>query len=186
LILAGILASGTGFVAAADVPVFVGAFKCRDCHRTERQGKQLGIWESSNHALSFSNLRSAAAGPVAKAAGIAGPPEKNPACLKCHAPLSEIAPALAAEGVTCEVCHGAGSNYRKLAIMMNRDKAVANGLIVFESIEAVKTRCLECHVTDHGRPWEFETAWDAIGHYIPAKRGRGFRPGKKRPPSPDQ
>ena len=56
-----------------------------------------------------------------------------PRCLKCHAPLADKAPELKAEGVTCEVCHGPGSDYKKLNIMKDKAAAAKNGLILYGS-----------------------------------------------------
>ena len=33
------------------------------------------------------------------------------------------------DGVQCETCHGAGSNYKSLKVMKNEKDAIANGLI---------------------------------------------------------
>ncbi|MCX7974136.1 MAG: cytochrome c family protein, partial [Candidatus Aminicenantes bacterium] len=102
---------------------YVGAAKCAMCHRSEKQGQQYPIWEKSTHATSFQALASPQAKTYAQSEGITNPTE-SPQCLKCHAPLFEKASELKAEGVTCEVCHGPGSEYRKLNIMKDRELAV--------------------------------------------------------------
>ena len=154
------------FLPAADVPTYVGAAKCRDCHRTEKQGKPYPIWEASKHAQSFNILKSETAKTEA---GEQVPARQSPACLKCHAPLHEKAQDVSVEGVTCEVCHGPGSIYRKLNVMVSREASVKNGLIVYASKDAIKAHCLTCHENAHGIKWDFDKSWEAVKHYRPAK-----------------
>lgn len=145
---------------------FVGAGKCKICHRTDTQGRQYPIWEESKHSQSFAILSSEKAAEVAKECGESNPPE-NPKCLKCHSPLSEKAPELKEEGVTCEVCHGPGSEYKKMSIMKNREEALKTGLILYETDEAIKERCLTCHKDAHGKTFDFSSAWEKIKHKKP-------------------
>lgn len=160
------LAAGLLVAAASDAPTYVGAGRCRDCHRTEKQGKQHPIWEASKHARSFDNLKAETA---KNEAGESIPAQQSPVCLKCHAPLHGKAPELAAEGVACEVCHGPGSQYRKLSVMVDRKAAVKNGLTVYASQDAVKAMCLACHDNAHGIAFDFAKAWETVKHYRPAK-----------------
>lgn len=145
---------------------YVGAQKCQVCHRTESQGQQYPIWEKSNHAKSHIALSSGQAQSAATALGISNPAE-SPQCLKCHAPLFEKAPELKAEGVSCEICHGPGSEYKKLSIMKNKEEAVKNGLIDYADTDAIKTQCLICHENAHGKVFDFAPAWEKIKHYKP-------------------
>jgi hypothetical protein len=168
-ILLLIILAGITLPAAADAPAYVGAGKCKDCHRTERQGKQYPIWETGLHAQAFNCLETEAAKPIASAAGVAGPADQAAACLKCHAPAFDKAPEFIAEGVTCETCHGPGSDYRKLNIMMNRDAAVKKGLIVHGSPDAIKALCMTCHAAAHGKTFDFQARWEKIKHVRPGK-----------------
>ncbi len=145
-----------------------GAAKCAICHKTEKQGQQHPIWQNSQHSKSAAAPGSAEGAKVAQEAGVQNPAD-NPQCLKCHAPLYEKAPELKAEGVTCEVCHGPGSEYRKLNIMKDRALSAKNGLIVYESPEAVKKQCLTCHENAHGKSFDFAAALDKIKHPKPAE-----------------
>ncbi len=138
------------------------------CHRTEKQGQQFPLWEKSKHAQSLAALSSPQAATIAQEAGVSQPTE-SPQCLKCHSPLSAEAPELKPEGVTCEVCHGPGSEYRKLNIMKDRELAVKNGLIIYGSEEAIKKQCLSCHAKAHGRSFDFASAWNTIKHPVPNK-----------------
>ena len=143
---------------------YVGANKCKICHKTEKQGKQFILWEEGKHSKSFAPLTSEEA-----QAEVPDAPE-NPKCLKCHAPLFEKASEFKEEGVTCEACHGPGSAYKKLKIMKSREESVKNGLIVYESLEAIKTQCLTCHDMAHEKPFDFEAAWEKIKHPVPEKQ----------------
>lgn len=143
---------------------YVGSGKCAMCHKTDAQGKQLPIWQASKHSQSAAALTSPGAAEKAKAMKLEA---SSPECLKCHVPLAEKAPEIKAEGVTCEVCHGPGSDYRKLSIMKDQALAVKNGLVVYGSPEAIKKHCLTCHENAHGIKFDFAAAWDKIKHPKP-------------------
>lgn len=145
----------------------IGAAKCAICHKTEKQGQQYSIWQGSKHSQSFAALTSPGAAAKAQEAGVQNPPE-SPQCLKCHAPLFEKAPELKSEGVTCEICHGPGSEYKKLNIMKDRALSAQNGLIVYENDEAVKKQCLTCHENAHGMSFDFAASHEKIKHKKPA------------------
>ena len=147
---------------------YVGAKKCGICHKSEAQGRQYPIWEGSLHANSFVALTSPTATEAALARGSAKP-AADPDCLKCHAPFADRASELKTEGVSCEVCHGPGSAYRKLGIMKDRALAAQNGLILYESSEAIKARCMTCHDDPHGIKFDFAAAWEKIKHFVPNK-----------------
>ncbi len=113
---------------------FIGAKKCKMCHKGEKKGEVFEKWEKGPHAKAFETL---------KAKG----EEKNPKCLECHVTAFnaggyKIGDANAAnfEGVGCESCHGPGSAYKKLSIMKDKKKSMENGLI--EPDEAL---CKKCH-----------------------------------------
>ena len=142
---------------------YVGASKCKICHRTEKQGKQFPIWEESKHSKSYETLKSE------KAIAQASDAPDNPECLKCHAPLFEKAPELKEEGISCEVCHGPGSAYKKLSVMKSREESAKNGLIVYGSTEAIKKQCLTCHKDAHDKPFDVKATWDKIKHPVPEK-----------------
>jgi len=154
-------------VVLAQTPTYVGAQKCQICHRTEKQGQQYPIWEGSKHSQSFAALSTPLAAERAKAAGCTTPPPESPACLKCHAPLFDKAADLKAEGVSCEICHGPGSEYRKLSLMKDKSEAVKNGLVLYGSPDKIKAHCLTCHENAHGTSFDFAARWAKIKHSIP-------------------
>jgi len=147
---------------------YVGAAKCAICHKTEKQGRQYPIWQESQHAKSAAAPGSAEGAKIAQAAGVQNPAD-SPQCLKCPAPLFEKAPELKAEGVTCEVCHGPGSEYKKLNIMKDKALAKQNGLIIYESPEAIQKQCLTCHENAHGKTFDFAALLEKIKHKKPAE-----------------
>lgn len=148
---------------------YISAGKCKICHKSEKQGKQFLIWEGIKHSKSFAALKSEKAKEVAQEQGVENPLE-SPKCLKCHGPLFEKAPELKEEGVTCEVCHGPGSAYKKLSIMKSREESVKNGLIVYDSSEAIKKQCLTCHGSTEEKTFDFEASWKKIKHPVPEKK----------------
>ncbi len=148
---------------------YIGAGKCKICHKTEKQGRQFPLWEEKKHSKSFAALSSPEAPARAKEMGVENPVE-SPDCLKCHAPLFEKAPKFKEEGVTCEVCHGPGSIYKKLKIMKSREESVKNGLTVYDTPETKKEWCLTCHEDAHGQSFDFEASWEEIKHPVPEKQ----------------
>jgi hypothetical protein len=147
---------------------YVGAQKCQICHKSESQGRQFPIWEASRHSKSPEALTSPKAAEVAKAMGVDNPAD-DPRCLKCHAPLAAQAPDLKSCGVSCEVCHGPGSEYKKLSVMKDKALAVKSGLILYAGPEAIKAQCLKCHETPHGASFDFAASWEKIKHSVPGK-----------------
>ena len=161
------LAVLAGMIVAQDF-TYVGAAKCQICHKSEAQGRQFTIWEGTKHAKTLEAMTSPKAAEFAKAMGVDKPAE-DPKCLKCHAPLADKAPELKAEGVSCEVCHGPGSSYRKLSVMKDKAEAEKNGLILFSGTDAVKAQCLKCHENPHGIAFDFAAAWEKVKHPVPGK-----------------
>lgn len=153
---------------------FIGAEACGMCHKTDKQGKQLDIWKKSKHAEAFKTLQTEKADKIATEMGHETPAAKTEACLKCHATGFNVDKALLGEkfkiedGVQCETCHGAGSNYKSLKVMKNRNDAIANGLIVYEKPEEF---CTTCHNAESPTYIDFKYAemWEKIKHPTPKK-----------------
>lgn len=145
---------------------YVGADKCKMCHKSEKQGQQFPLWEARKHSKSYAALSSEKAKEVAQEAGVDNPAE-SPECLKCHAPLAAKAPELKEQGVSCETCHGPGSAYKKMSVMKDHAESVKNGLTEYGSPEAIKKKCLSCHENAHGTTFDFEAAWEKVKHPKP-------------------
>ena len=149
---------------------YVGAGKCKMCHKSEKQGQQYVLWEARKHSKSFGTLATDEAAVRAKESGVEGPPADSLKCLKCHGPLHEKAPDFKQEGVTCEGCHGPGSAYKKMSIMKDHAESVKNGMTEYGSSDAVKKQCLTCHEKAHGKDFDFAAAWEKTKHPRPEKQ----------------
>lgn len=99
---------------------YVGAKKCRICHMDIYES-----WKISKHAKAMSLLNDEQ--------------RTDAACERCHS-TGKMADGTLINNVECEACHGPGSEYRKMRVMKNLDKAVQLGLIVND--ESV---CVGCH-----------------------------------------
>jgi len=168
------LAAGAAGAAAVDHQ-YVGAKKCRTCHKKELIGNQYGEWQKGKHAQAFESLKSEKALEFAKKKGLSGPPHEADECLKCHVTAHGEDPALLktplapSDGIQCESCHGPGSGYRKKKIMSDHDKAVAAGMWEPGKDEKICTRCHndESPAWDAAKGFDYEEAKKAIAHPIP-------------------
>lgn len=135
LVLAGSVALN-GVAAERDASLYVGTKSCAMCHKKADSGDQFGKWQASPHSKAYELLGS----PEAKAAGAkvgVAEPQKSGKCLKCHSTAynfsedvkTDTEKVLAEDGVSCESCHGPGKNYKGLATMKDRAKAIAGGLV---------------------------------------------------------
>jgi hypothetical protein len=60
---------------------YVGVKMCTMCHKTEKQGKQLEVWQKGKHAEAYKILTSARADSIAKAKGLKKPAALSPECI---------------------------------------------------------------------------------------------------------
>jgi hypothetical protein len=180
----------TGSAGAAEEFQYVGASKCKSCHKKELIGNQYGAWEEMKHSKAFETLKSEDAAKIAKEKGLAVPAHEADECLKCHATAFGLTEAQVAkkplklsDGVQCESCHGPGSKYRKKKTMSDHDKAVAAGMWEPGDNEKI---CTECH-NDQSPTWDpekgfnFEERKEEIAHAIPEDvKGRYLEVEKER------
>ena len=126
--LAVVLSAGVALAG----PDYISAAKCKMCHKT-----QFASWETSAHAKAFERLK--------------GDEQANADCLKCHATGGNAEMA----GVQCESCHGAGSDYKSMKTMKDRDASVAAGLVLPN-----EQTCLGCHTgaSHDQKPFDFAAA----------------------------
>jgi hypothetical protein len=152
---------------------YIGADKCKTCHMAEAKGNQYGAWLKSAHAKAFETLAGEKALAIAKEKGLAKSPQESEQCLKCHVtgwgkPAETFAATFKKEqGVSCESCHGPGSDYQAMAVMKDQAKSVAAGLIIPDE----KT-CTSCHNSESptAKPFDFKTMWAKVSHPNPAKK----------------
>lgn len=159
-------------ISAESAHKFVGVKKCAMCHKSEAKGNQYGQWMSSKHAKAYERLASPEALETAKKAGVTGNPQEAPQCLKCHVTAYGAESGLLcdgyaqADGVQCESCHGAGSDYLSLSVMKDRAKAIAAGLII-----PTKETCVKCHNPEspNYKEFDYEKSLKEISHPMPKK-----------------
>lgn len=122
--------------AQAGDHAYVGAKKCKMCHKVE-----FTSWQATKHAKATDTAKAGAEGR-----------SFEPSCLKCHATnADENLP-----GVQCEACHGPGANYKKMSVMKDMEKAMANGLLI-----ATQATCDGCHDgQDHHKKKVFKDELD--------------------------
>lgn len=110
------LVAWVGSLALAE-PTYIGAEKCKICHKVE-----FTSWQGLAHAKAFDRLK---------------PEEQGKAeCLKCHA----TGASAEMPGVQCEACHGPGNDYKSIKVMKDRAASLAAGLVI-----PTKETCLGCH-----------------------------------------
>jgi excinuclease UvrABC ATPase subunit len=154
---------------------FEGTTVCGTCHKTEKQGQQLKIWQESKHANAFKTLQTEEADKIAKEKGLAGKASESKECLECHVSGHDVDKALLGakfkmeDGVQCETCHGPGSDYKPLKIMKDKAASVANGLIVWADEAAIEANCKTCHneKSPTYKAFDFKTMYSKIKHNVP-------------------
>jgi len=155
---------------------YIGVEKCSICHKSEAKGNQFAQWQKSAHAKAFATLAGPKALEIAKAKGMAKPPQESPECLKCHVtgygkPTELFDPAFKKEmGVQCESCHGPGSEYKDMKIMKDRAASVAAGLVIPD-----EATCTACHNKESPSftGFDFKKAVALISHPNPQRTAAG-------------
>ena len=165
---------------AGDKPEYVGASKCKACHKAEKNGQQFKLWSEKKHAQAYKDLSSKGATDKIKAAGLADGTDATTVaeCLTCHSTAhgkKNLGKSFKTdEGVSCEACHGPGNNYKKMKVMKDRKAAIAAGMT-----EITKDTCLGCHgETAAGHKTEkfdFEKAKVTIAHPVPKENDRRIK-----------
>ena len=148
---------------------YIGSAKCKMCHNKVTTGQQFKIWSESTHAKAMESLSSEKALKYAKEKGIADP-TKEKSCLECHSTYYRINQdnnlgVKVEEGVSCETCHGPGSAYKTNAIMNDKEKSIANGLIIPDA-----KLCEQCHNPKNPfhKPFNYSEYSKKIAHPVPA------------------
>jgi cytochrome c553 len=154
---------------------YVGATKCKLCHKKEAGGEQYVKWQASSHAKAYETLGTEEAKKIGAKVGVENPQESD-TCLRCHvtghgAPAELLGTKYSAEeGVTCESCHGAGGDYYK--------KKTMEGLLVGKIdpktvgfIMPTEETCVQCHndKSPTFAGFDFEKYSAKIAHNMPAE-----------------
>jgi hypothetical protein len=161
--LAGVaLTLGLSATAAAQA-TNVGRGKCVDCHdhKDEKDWALTrdGDGKGKQHINAFNQLEDPKAAKFAAALGV-DPYDPKSTCVKCHATVLRGEPV---DGITCESCHGPGSQY----LVPHQTKgayqqAVGLGMKdVVKKPQAWARDCLTCHVLG---AYEGDAKIAAAGH----------------------
>lgn len=153
---------------------FIGVEACVMCHKSEKQGQQLMIWQNSQHSKAYETLQTEKANQIAKEKGFETPAAETTECLKCHTSGYNVDESMLGkkfkieDGVQCETCHGPGGDYKSLKIMKDRELAIQNGLKVYEEIESL---CITCHNAESPTfvDMDIMEAWEKIKHPVPSE-----------------
>lgn len=154
---------------------YEGSQVCGTCHKTEKQGQQLKIWQESAHANAYKTLQTPEADKISMAKYNKKAVDTQE-CLKCHASGYDVtdkkligAKFKIEDGVQCETCHGPGSAYKTLKIMKSREESVKNGLIIWKDDAEIKAGCVKCHNPESPtyKEFNFEKMWAKIAHPVP-------------------
>ena len=160
---------------------YVGAKKCKNCHRSKSKGDQYGKWEESKHAKAFETLATDAAKTAGKAKGVDAP-QTSDQCLKCHVtgkndPKAKLDRRFKAEaGVQCESCHGPGSVHAKnrlsaaAEVEEDEEPPVPSAEVLAKEIhKGSKETCLKCHNKESPtfKEFDYDEQWKKIAHPKP-------------------
>lgn len=186
--LVGMVLVGLVTLGSAEEAKYLGSGKCKMCHSSAKMaGEAYKVWSSANHSKAFETLKSDKAKEAAKQKGIADP-ATDKRCLKCH-----TTPTLPPEdGVSCEHCHGAASNWQP--VHSKKDKPAKEALIGMgmkdlSKQEVREALCMECHKEDPDnsfhKPFKYDEFWAKIKHGgKPAGEAAPAEAGKPAPAAP--
>jgi len=153
-------------------PKYVGTKACKGCHGKDNIGNQYKIWSEGPHAKTYTELGEKAAKDVAEKAGVKDDPQKAKECLVCHVTAYGVdkeqldSGYSAEEGVTCEACHGPGSEYKKTHIK-KKDDAKKQGFVA----KPDEKSCKVCHneKSPTYKEFKFDEKVKKIAHPNPKK-----------------
>lgn len=176
LIAAAIILNSVMSIAGDTNHQYVGAEVCGMCHKTEKSGEQFQKWQASKHSQAMKVLETPDADKIAAAHGVKGKAADAKECLGCHqtaygAPASDLGSRFNKEdGVQCETCHGAGSDYMKMAVMKDKQKAITAGLTLLSVDDgSAEKLCETCHnkKSPTFKSLDFKKMWAEIAHPVP-------------------
>ncbi len=166
---------------------YVGVNNCKMCHNKTAEGAQYKQWTETKHSQAFDVLKTDRAVEVAKANGVDKPPHEAAQCLKCHVTSYDVetekthAKISMETGISCETCHGPGSEHVAAAkkFQFSKDAAAPPP----SNVRPNQELCVTCHNTD-SPTWnperytmadgtktgfDFEQAFALIDHPNPKK-----------------
>lgn len=121
---------------------FLGPNKCTSCHDHEKQAAWAG---KDTHAKALQQIEDKNAARYARAIGLADAYDLKGSCVGCHATVFN---GDANAGVSCETCHGAGSDYVEPHQQKGSyEKSLTLGMIDTRgNLQVWAKMCVDCHV----------------------------------------
>ncbi len=149
--------------SAGEEPPYEGRKKCGNCHRSQYES-----WKDTGHAKALSSLEAGEKAAAKVKAGL--DPDKDytedKKCVGCHTTgfgaedgYDIEDPSKYLVGVTCESCHGPGSEYRLVhrkagERFERKGETTARAELVETGEEFLfAERCNSCHMNYEGSPW---------------------------------
>lgn len=174
----GVMSYPPAEAAPTKAATLVGAKKCKMCHAKEATGAQHTKWAAGPHAGAYASLASEKSKAKAKELGL-GDPQKEPKCLKCHVTAFPVIADMAKqtitleEGVSCESCHGAGSEYWTKKTMDGVFAGTVEHASVGLTHPITEKLCITCHNPENPfhKEFDFKASAAKVAHPYPA----GFR-----------
>ncbi|HEX2962689.1 MAG: hypothetical protein HF312_06605 [Ignavibacteria bacterium] len=139
-------------------PSFTGVKTCGACHKGAKGKNIFEKWQSTDHAKAFETLKSQKSKDIAAKMKISDPTTSDK-CLNCHVTNT----AKKDEGVSCESCHGAGSDYKAMNVMKDHNLAKQKGLILGKGDASL---CKKCHNPNSPtyKPFDYNKKWNMVKH----------------------
>ena len=150
---------------------YSGNKQCIMCHKGIDDS--VSVWTESKHAKAFESLASDEAKKFSK------DPQNAPVCLGCHTTGYGKEGGYASDledkkkepviGITCESCHGPGTDYNKVMMKakdgLDVEAATAAGL----TLKPTKETCLGCHndkspMFNKDEEFDFDKMFEKIKH----------------------
>lgn len=163
-----------GFAQEAPKFKYIGVKKCKMCHKGEKKGNIYEKWLERGHSKAYETLATDESKEIAKKLGIKEDPQQAKECMVCHVTGYEAAAAAKEatltmeEGVSCEACHGPGSEYKSLKVMKDITAGKIDGAD-YGLVEPDEKLCVTCHneKSPTYKPFKFEEDVKKIAHPLP-------------------
>ncbi len=170
-----LLAAAAVFCGAANKPVYIGSRACAACHSGIGMGNGYSLWLYSKHSQAWAVLAKPESKKIAQISGLRQEPQEAAICLGCHATgfsaegWEKDDAFHTEEGVQCEACHGAGSEYATEEVMRAPEASRTAGLLM-----PTEQDCMNCHIEKGSHvavlkspQIDIKKAWRDIDHPMP-------------------
>ncbi len=174
------------FISTVSAQDYIGASKCKMCHKSAAKGNQWGKWQAAQHSKSLAILSTDEAKKIAAERGIADP-AKSGECLQCHVTgwgkggytldVDASDPKAVKKNndlasVGCEVCHGPGSKYKSMKTMKALDDGSLDAASVVGYLIPTEATCRSCHneKSPSFKAFDYKERSAKIAHPNPKKK----------------